>query len=71
MEINKAALPCWRQPVRSEAFFGLAEFAFFLRGGGGLRFLAAGDVVLRNLKAAEEKHVVDNHRIGSADRQKS
>lgn len=40
-----------RHRVRSEALFGLAEFAFLLRGGGGKhRFLAVGDVILRNLK---------------------
>lgn len=33
---------------------GLAEFAFLLGCGGGWRFLAVGDVILRNLKTTEE-----------------
>lgn len=49
--------------VRSEAFLGLAEFAFLLRSGGRQRFLAVWDVILRNLKAAEETKV--NHRIST------
>lgn len=43
--------------MRSEALFGLAEFAFLVRGGRGGRFLAIGDIIARNLekKGAEKK----------------
>lgn len=55
-----------RHRVRSEALFGLAEFAFLLRGGGGKhRFLAVGDVIPRNLKKeiAERKKTKQKTKI--------
>lgn len=56
--------------VRSEAFFGLAEFAFLLRLGGGWRFLAVGYLKLRDLKAAEEQQL-KTHRTICAHLQKT
>lgn len=49
VEINTAVLLCEQWGVQSEALFGLAEFALLLGRGGGRRFLAVGDVILRNL----------------------
>lgn len=61
-----------RRRVRSEALFGLAEFAFLLRGGGGKHcFLAVGDVILRNLKKkiAERKNKKTKNKNQTADEQ--
>lgn len=58
-----------RRGVRSEALFGLAEFAFLVRGGGGGRFLAVGDVIARNLekKRAEKKKGKSETAAGQAE----